>query len=61
MWLSRQEHPGLKPYFDAGMLDSAIFDAVKDTHINLSHSNKVCPRLTPGAVQVIRRGADQST
>lgn len=38
--LDQQEHPSLKPYIESGMLDSAIFDAVKDGEIRLAHSKK---------------------
>ena len=41
------EHPQLKPYFDSGQLDSAIFDAVVDSTITLSHSGVV---LSPDSV-----------
>jgi tetratricopeptide (TPR) repeat protein len=34
-------HTSLKPYFDSGHLDAAIFDAVQDTKINLWKSGKV--------------------
>jgi hypothetical protein len=35
------EHPALKPYFDLGILDAAIFDAVNDDSIKLWRSNVV--------------------
>lgn len=34
-------HPSLKPYFDSGHLDAAIFDAVSDTEIKCWKSGKV--------------------
>jgi|MDSY01.1.fsa_nt_gb hypothetical protein len=42
-----EEHPQLKPFFETGQLESAIFDAVRDTTITLSHSGVV---LSPGSV-----------
>jgi hypothetical protein len=33
-----RDHPQLKQYFETGQMDSAIFDAVKDTSITLSQS-----------------------
>jgi hypothetical protein len=34
-------HPSLKPYFDKGVLDAGIFDAVSDSNIKLWRSGKV--------------------
>jgi len=42
------EHPMLKPYFESGQLDSAIFDAVGDISIKLSKAGTV---LAPGTVK----------
>ena len=42
-----EEHPQLKPFFETGQLESAIFDAVRDTTITLAHSGVV---LSPGSV-----------
>jgi hypothetical protein len=39
-------HPRLKPYFEAGMLDLARFDAERDTELRLERSGEV---LAPGA------------
>jgi len=36
-----REQPALAPYFDRGLLDAAIFDAVNDTEITLWRSGKV--------------------
>jgi hypothetical protein len=36
-----KNHPALKEYFDAGLLDAGIFDAVNDRKINLHFSGKV--------------------
>ena len=41
------KHPQLKPFFETGQLESAIFDAAVDTTITLSHSGVV---LSPGSV-----------
>lgn len=37
-------HPSLKPYFDRGVLDAAIFDAVADSSITLWRSGTVLRR-----------------
>lgn len=36
-----KDHPQLKQYFESGQMDSAIFDAVNDTSITLTHSGVV--------------------
>ena len=35
------DHPSLKPYFDRGILDAALFDAVNDEKITLWKSGVV--------------------
>ena len=40
-----QDHPGLKPFLESGLLELAIFDAVHDKVIHLAHSNKVHGQL----------------
>ena len=40
-----QSHPSLKTYFERGVLDAGIFDAVNDTNIRLWRSGKI---LSPG-------------
>lgn len=35
------DHPALKPYFDRGLLDAGIFDAVGDYSIKLHRSGKI--------------------
>eukprot|EP01041_Mallomonas_annulata_P006099 gene6099-12343_t len=40
-----RDHPSLKPYFESGILDAGIFDAVNDRTITLWRSGKV---LGPG-------------
>ena len=41
-------HPSLKPYFESGNLDAAIFDAVKDTEIKCWKSGKIL-NFTPNS------------
>jgi tetratricopeptide (TPR) repeat protein len=41
-----KEHPGLRGYFERGVLDAAIFDAVADTTMSLWRSGEV---LQPGS------------
>jgi hypothetical protein len=36
-----KDHPQLKPYFESGQIDSAIFDCVQDSSITLSQSGVV--------------------
>jgi len=43
-----KDHQALKPYFDSGRLDAAIFDAVEDDQITLWRSGRV---LSAGAVK----------
>ncbi|HUQ01785.1 MAG TPA: SAM-dependent methyltransferase [Kofleriaceae bacterium] len=41
-----RQHPRLKPYFEAGMLDLARFDAERDTELKLERAREV---LAPGS------------
>jgi hypothetical protein len=43
-----REHPQLKEYFDKGLMDCAIFDAVADSKLELIHSKVT---LSPGSVK----------
>lgn len=43
-----QQHPGLIPFVQQGILDFARFDAVKDTELHLTHSGSV---IRPGELK----------
>ena len=43
-----RNHPELRPYFERGMMDSAIFDAVSEGAITLTESGVT---LKPGTVK----------
>jgi len=38
---SWQQHPGLRPFVDSGLLDFALFDAMRDTELHLMQSKEV--------------------
>ncbi|WP_426454242.1 tetratricopeptide repeat protein [Paenibacillus sp. S-38] len=42
-----REHPGLRPFVEEGMLDYALFDAVKDSELVLEQSGE---RIVPGSL-----------
>lgn len=46
--ISWQQHPGLLPFVEQGILDFARFDAVQDTELNLVHSKL---SIRPGDLQ----------